>query len=225
MASNTYLFRDGYSEKDMRDRLSVSDFRDSDHPEIDQILSEADLDSDHIYKNRMEVFLSDIKDAVGKDRYEQFLETIFEDRGEKGDRFNVQFYHAPNLSLTNLSNTVSEKIDKFDDDDNAVIDTPIRLSDYDQNNNQIMDLEFEVIDQREVVELEDAVSAYVSEEGRLEIEEAGIEQIERIYKQGSYPVEARAYCEDGLITISRSQGKNPVRKGIKNLIKMWGSEQ
>jgi hypothetical protein len=224
MADNTYIFREDYRTEDMISRIRVEHFRSEEEELVQDVLEEADLERAYLLEHEKQHFLGEINDRVGEERYEQFIEAMFDQYGEKGDQFNIQFYVIDDIVyedlVTRAEELEGEKLGQVDSDGFRRPTTLTKVrADVEA---RIVDLQFEVVDHPENIDAEGLETAYTAEGEVIDLSETELEEAERLIRENRYMMEVRAYADDGIVTVSNSVGRNPIRKEMKNAVKRWG---
>lgn len=224
MSENTFFFRDSYSISEKEERVSAPDFRSEDEPLVQSVLDEAEMNMEDLIEQSKDSFLAQIKTNIEENRYEKFIDEMFDKYGEKGDRINVQFYQVSNCDMEKLSSTLPEKINEFSESDLSILSYLVELNDYYINREKgQVTMEFLIRDHKEVIDVEGSDIIRDPETGeRIKLSETDLNDVEYIYKDKSYPIEARVSTETELVSMTRSKGKESTRKQILSLIKRWG---
>ena len=224
MADNTYIFREDYRTEDMISRIRVEHFRSEEEELVQDVLEEADLGRAYLLEHEKQDFLGEIKDRVGDERYDEFIEAMFEQYGEKGDQFNIQFYVVDDIVYDDLV-TRAEELggEELRQVESEEFRRPTTLTKVQANDeSRIVDLQFEVVDHPENIDAEGLETAYTAEGEVIDLSETELEEAERLIRENRYMMEVRAYADDGIVTVSNSVGRNPIRKEMKNAVKRWG---
>jgi hypothetical protein len=224
MADNTYIFREDYRTEDMISRIRVEHFRSEEEELVQDVLEEADLWRAYLLEHEKQDFLGEIKDRVGDERYDEFIEAMFEQYGEKGDQFNIQFYVVDDIVYDDLV-TRAEELggEELRQVESEEFRRPTTLTKVQANDEaRIVDLQFEVVDHPENIDAEGLETAYTAEGEVIDLSETELEEAERLIRENRYMMEVRAYADDGIVTVSNSVGRNPIRKEMKNAVKRWG---
>lgn len=226
MADNMYLFREGYEREEMIDRIRVARFRSIEDRLVQEILEEAELEPSYLQEHEKWDFLEEIQEQVGQERFEEFLSDMFDRYGEKGDRFNLQFYVVDGLvqdTLVDRAEAVEgEDLTQIEDEDFRRPTTLIAVqSDRDAG---VVDLQFEVVDYSEDIDAEGLEMVYTQDGEFIDVSETELEEAERLIRENRYMMEVRAYIEDGLVAVSNSVGRDPIRREMKDAVKRWGIE-
>jgi len=224
MADNTYIFREDYRTEDMISRIRVEHFRSEEEELVQDVLEEADLGRAYLLEHEKQDFLGEIKDRVGDERYDEFIEAMFEQYGEKGDQFNIQFYVVDDIVYDDLV-TRAEELggEELRQVESEEFRRPTTLTKVQANDEaRIVDLQFEVVDHPENIDAEGLETAYTAEGEVIDLSETELEEAERLIRENRYMMEVRAYADDGIVTVSNSVGRNPIRKEMKNAVKRWG---
>jgi hypothetical protein len=224
MADNTYIFREGYRTEDMISRIRVEHFRSEEEELVQDVLEEADLGRAYLLEHEKQDFLGEIKDRVGDERYDEFIEAMFEQYGEKGDQFNIQFYVVDDIVYDDLV-TRAEELggEELRQVESEEFRRPTTLTKVQANDEaRIVDLQFEVVDYPENIDAEGLETAYTAEGEVIDLSETELEEAEHLIRENRYMMEVRAYADDGIVTVSNSVGRNPIRKEMKNAVKRWG---
>jgi len=224
MADNTYIFREGYRTEDMISRIRVEHFRSEEEELVQDVLEEADLGRAYLLEHEKQDFLGEIKDRVGNERYDEFIEAMFEQYGEKGDQFNIQFYVVDDIVYDDLV-TRAEELggEELRQVESEEFRRPTTLTKVQTNDvARIVDLQFEVVDHPENIDAEGLETAYTAEGEVIDLSETELEEAERLIRENRYMMEVSAYADDGIVTVSNSVGRNPIRKEMKNAVKRWG---
>jgi hypothetical protein len=224
MADNTYIFREDYRTEDMISRIRVEHFRSEEEELVQDVLEEADLGRAYLLEHEKQDFLGEIKDRVGDERYDEFIEAMFEQYGEKGDQFNIQFYVVDDIVYDDLV-TRAEELggEELRQVESEEFRCPTTLTKVQANDEaRIVDLQFEVVDHPENIDAEGLETAYTAEGEVIDLSETELEEAERLIRENRYMMEVRAYADDGIVTVSNSVGRNPIRKEMKNAVKRWG---
>lgn len=105
---NLYFFRDfeGYSPNEMEKRLHVDDIRDAPDP-VSDILEDAGLEQSLLEKEKSEIFYQ-LNSHTESERYERFLRELWNERGQEGDKANLQFYQIESDLGEELINHIEE---------------------------------------------------------------------------------------------------------------------
>lgn len=224
MADNTYIFREDYRTEDMISRIRVEHFRSEEEELVQDVLEEADLGRAYLLEHEKQDFLGEIKDRVGDERYDEFIEAMFEQYGEKGDQFNIQFYVVDDIVYNDLV-TRAEELggEELRQVESEEFRRPTTLTKVQANDEaRIVDLQFEVVDHPENIDAEGLETAYTAEGEIIDLSETELEEAERLIRENRYMMEVRAYADDGIVAVSNSVGRNPIRKEMKNAVKRWG---
>ncbi|WP_254861371.1 hypothetical protein [Natronomonas gomsonensis] len=224
MADNTYIFREDYRTEDMISRIRVEHFRSEEEELVQDVLEEADLGRAYLLEHEKQDFLGEIKDRVGDERYDEFIEAMFEQYGEKGDQFNIQFYVVDDIVYDDLV-TRAEELggEELRQVESEEFRRPTTLTKVQANDEaRIVDLQFEVVDHPENIDAEGLETAYTAEGEIIDLSETELEEAERLIRENRYMMEVRAYADDGIVAVSNSVGRNPIRKEMKNAVKRWG---
>jgi hypothetical protein len=224
MADNTYIFREDYRTEDMISRIRVEHFRSEEEELVQDVLEEADLGRAYLLEHEKQDFLGEIKDRVGDERYDEFIEAMFEQYGEKGDQFNIQFYVVDDIVYDDLV-TRAEELggEELRQVESEEFRRPTTLTKVQANDEaRIVDLQFEVVDHPENIDAEGLETAYTAEGEVIDLSETELEEAEHLIRENRYMMEVRAYADDGIVTVSNSVGRNPIRKEMKNAVKRWG---
>ncbi|SEA33872.1 hypothetical protein SAMN04488065_2747 [Haloplanus vescus] len=224
MADNTYIFREDYRTEDMISRIRVEHFRSEEEELVQDVLEEADLGRAYLLEHEKQDFLGEIKDRVGDERYDEFIEAMFEQYGEKGDQFNIQFYVVDDIVYDDLV-TRAEELggEELRQVESEEFRRPTTLTKVQANDEaRIVDLQFEVVDHPENIDAEGLETAYTAEGEIIDLSETELEEAERLIRENRYMMEVRAHADDGIVAVSNSVGRNPIRKEMKNAVKRWG---
>jgi hypothetical protein len=226
MADNTYLFRDGYRIEEMISRIRVAKFRSEEEELVQEILEEADLEYAYLLENEKQDFLDEIRTRVEEERYEEFIQSMFEQYGEKGDQFNIQFYIVDDITydllLTTAEEIEGEELRQIESDE---FRRPTTLTEVRSDaESRIVDLQFEVVDHPENIDAEGLETAYTSEGEVIDLSDTELEEAERLIRENRYMMEVRTYVDDGIVAVSNSVGRTPIREELKDAIKRWGGE-
>ncbi|WP_089385479.1 hypothetical protein [Halorubrum vacuolatum] len=224
MADNRYLFRDEYKRDEKIDRIRVGKFRTEEEPLVQEILEEADLDINYLLENEKWDFLEEISDRVEQDRFDQFIDSMFEKHGEKGDQFNIQFYVVDELEYDLLVDKATEREgDELTYLEGEDFRRPTTLSKVRTDAGEdIVDLQFEVVDHPEDIEAEGLQRAMTEDGDFIDLSETELEDAERLIRENRYTIEVRAYVDDGFVGISNSVGRDSIQNEIKDAVKRWG---
>jgi len=224
MANNRYLFREGYELEEMIDRIRVGRFRSEEESLVQEILEEAELEMAYLYENEKWDFLEEIETQVGQDRFEEFVTAMFEEHGEKGDQFNIQFYVVEELDYALLVEQAGAREgDKLTQVEGEDFRRPTTLQAVRADQEQgIVDLQFEVVDHPENIDADGLETALTADGEFIDLSETELEEAERLIRENRYTMEARIYVEDGIVGVSNSVGRDAIQNEVKDAVKRWG---
>ena len=224
MANNRYLFREGYELEEMIDRIRVGRFRSEEESLVQEILEEAELEMAYLYENEKWDFLEEIETQVGQDRFEEFVTAMFEEHGEKGDQFNIQFYVVEELDYALLVEQAGAREgDELTQVEGGDFRRPTTLQAVRADQEQgIVDLQFEVVDHPENIDADGLETALTADGEFIDLSETELEEAERLIRENRYTMEARIYVEDGIVGVSNSVGRDAIQNEVKDAVKRWG---
>jgi len=224
MANNRYLFREGYELEEMIDRIRVGRFRSEEESLVQEILEEAELEMAYLYENEKWDFLEEIETQVGQDRFEEFVTAMFEEHGEKGDQFNIQFYVVEELDYALLVEQAGAREgDELTQVEGEDFRRPTTLQAVRADQEQgIVDLQFEVVDHPENIDADGLETALTADGEFIDLSETELEEAERLIRENRYTMEARIYVEDGIVGVSNSVGRDAIQNEVKDAVKRWG---
>ncbi|WP_254861727.1 hypothetical protein [Halovivax gelatinilyticus] len=228
--SNLYFFREeeGYTPAEVEQRIQVADLRDNPSA-VKRILDECGI-SDELLEKSKDDILGQIQREVDTGRYEQFMDELLEDRGEKGDRVNVQVYKLIDIEREELQST----IENADSDDTT--DYLLRNLDYSKERKSInaIDFKFKISDigdyfsgdNVEVVGDQDKV-VMVSElmelsEQKGVFDDLDIDSINAFRERSELIVEARLYLDYNLLFVSNREIWDRLQTEIRDHVNKWG---
>ena len=231
---NKFIFRDGYTEYEKKNRINVDHFRNDHHGFVDQALSAAGLGED-ILNKRKSRFLNKLYSRLSEEEYNQFLDGMFEQYGEKGDRANLQLFRREGLTHQTLVNTLESRGADVETDGGQEVqaaedEEPYSahlsyVSNYNVPESGVVDIEFTHTDQTEAVELgngrfEDR-SGHSVDANEIDVSDHDLEALSRFVQENDYTVEARVYTEEGIVAISNSKCSTGLQKAIFRAIRSW----
>lgn len=224
MANNRYLFREGYEIEEMIDRVRVGRFRSEEESLVQEILEEAELEMAYLYENEKWDFLEEIETQVGQNRFEEFVTAMFEEHGEKGDQFNIQFYVVEGLDYALLVEQAGAREgDELTQVEGEDFRRPTTLQAVRADQEQgIVDLQFEIVDHPENIDADGLETALTADGEFIDLSETELEEAERLIRENRYTMEARIYVEDGIVGVSNSVGRDAIRNEVKDAVKRWG---
>jgi hypothetical protein len=229
---NLYFFRDeeGYEPAEVEARIQVEDLRSIPSP-VEEILDEAGLEHSIMDESKEEI-LHRIQTNVDTDRYEQFMEDLLDETGEKGDKANLQAYYLPGVAHQEILQKLQET-DSESDTGNRLLDSVTRYRELEEISG--IDIQFSVDNigdyfSNDSLEL---VSENVNsltfgefvqkaeEEGVLE--ELGIDDINALRQKQQLEVEARVYTDDEILFVSNREIWDKLQTNIRDRLQEWGN--
>ncbi|WP_137287724.1 hypothetical protein [Halorussus salinisoli] len=199
--SRTYFFRDeeGYTHRERLDRLHVADFQDPDLPPIRDLIERTPLTAAELQAATQEEVYNKIQRRLNGS-WENFVERVFNLRGDKGDLFNLKLYFGSDISYDTLYEKASEKV--RDEDHDNLHESKVRnsLVSVKDRGDGILDLRF-VIPGNQIAE----------------------EDIENDtqYRFYNFYAEVRVYTQQGVLAISRRAMDDDDISRLRNLIETW----
>ena len=229
---NLYFFRDreGYKPDEIEERIQVDDLRARPEP-VKSVLEDAGLEKS-VLDERKGRILDQIQENVSDQRYERFLYELLDERGELGDKPNLQMYKLPDVEHDGVINELEKTEDGNDIDDNLLK----RVEDYRELDEKSgIDIKFVVPDvgdyfsqdELEVIGSGDKKAVSFNkvlmklEETDL-LEELGMENINALREKSELAVEARIYTESDLLFVSNRKIWDSLQTDIRDKISEWG---
>ena len=226
---NLYFFRDvvGYKPSEIAERINIDDLRSEPTP-VRDILDDANLDHSILDQGKHEI-LSEIRDAVKWQRYVDFMEEILDERGQKGDKANLQIYSLQGLNYQDLINTLEDAGSDSESGDH-ILNSVSQFRELDDQN--AVDIQFKVVnigdyvsqgnlevvgDNTEAISFEHFVD--LLEENDV-LEDIGID-INALREKEELEAEARVYFDSGLIFVSNREIWDQLQTDIRDRINRW----
>lgn len=204
--SRTYFFRDseGYDLDEMRSRVRVRHFRDPDFGPVNNIIETSDVNPSDLSSSQQELH-STLRRKLGSTRYKKFIKNVFELRGEKGDRFNLQLYTTDELNYDDLVETVRDNVSDKDPEgllQSSVYNSLIRVE---ERGDGILDLRFVIPDRVN----------YINNE-----EDEDDTTPEAVLSDHLY-VEVRIYSQQNIVAVSRRAVNEDQQESVWRTLNSW----
>jgi len=216
---NLYFFRDAYDEDEMISRVSTAHYRDD--ARMEEILEEIGLEEEYVLDNPKETFLSKIESRLDSETYTEFLEYMFDEYGEKGDRVNLQFYRSEGLSYDELVSYLESDQPQEVAADGGHTDYSSYVTNYRTYDGSIVDIQFRFRDNPDRTTIEDEGYAEDKEGDHTDLDNLEISEYAQLVTTGEKTVEAPAYTERGLVAVSNSDISNELRKNVQKAVSQW----
>ncbi|WP_430639474.1 hypothetical protein [Haloferax volcanii] len=179
-------------------------------------------------ESKSDIF-SALKSNLTSQQYSSFLDNLFDAYGKKGDKVNLQFFEASNISYQSLVHTLDSEslVDVITDGGDVEHPSLLKkISDFDIRENQIVDIEFEMQGSNTIIDFDDEGTIRDGSGKNLHIdeinqEEHGLEGLTQYREPNKYAVEARVYTKNDIIAISNSRCKGSVQKQLFRAIRDW----
>lgn len=200
MTDRLYFFRsdEGYEIDEMRKRVRVEEFRNPDNEPVRNLIEEGEINNSDLDKSK-ESLHSTLRRKLTDVAYHNFVTNIFEDNGEKGDKFNLQLYFTNEIDREDLIDTLEKNVSDVEPEELKDNEPSKSLHEYKSRVNNAVDLRF--------VWQED-----YDEEGG---EAAGSPPSESSF------VEVRIYPEKQVIAVSNRGFDIDQQSRIRKVIRRW----
>jgi len=209
MKDRLYFFRDevGYEPDEMLARLSVGDIRNRDNEPVEHMLSHTPVSGQDLMEPADELY-DTLENKLTTGGYESFIRSLFEHCGEKGDKFNLQFYLGVGLDYETVLENAQENIRDKDPEDLLGKGLSKSLIEYEERGSGVIDLRF----------VKAKTTAYDLSE---------IEDVDEDIVSGSTPtgVEVRVYTEDNIVAISNRGMDDEDKNRVRQVIQSWSGGQ
>jgi len=225
MSRNRYIFQDQLSVDQMASRIPAASYRTEDDETIQDMLEEAGRDFHFLVDNKPESFCETLRVDLGDEQYGEYIRELFEEYGEKGDSFNLQFYQIDGVNYGDLKQNANEAHGALEETEENQFSLPTSLKDVRaKDSEEVLDLRFEVVGHPENMDVEDATKIRDKSGDYIDVEDLGVEGMEAIVTENKLRVEVRVYAGDEIVTMSNSEMKSSVEDDVLAAIKRWGKD-
>ena len=205
MTSNTFYLRDGYSTEEMIERIPAAKINYGVEG-YEEAISEFGLSPSDFRNMNKSTFFERMREEMDEE-FGEFVEVLFENCGQKGDKFNLQLYSLPSQAdysevREEAETIVGSRIDEyFEGAQNVIMLDEVRFRDQ----LAVLDLGFRTAEEIEDVQPDEDIPIIIRRSDTDEIEaEYGegyiVEAPTRQY------IEARLYLGKSLLAVSRGGG-------------------
>ncbi|UPV76198.1 hypothetical protein M0R89_09135 [Halorussus limi] len=216
MTKNKFFLREEYTQQEKENRIRAEEFT-VDNPPVLNILSGTRLTPDDVHDMGREEFLNIIREDISKERYDEFIDKMFEDYGRDGDRFNQQlFFIPPSADLDGLGDSLSKFTDgPLEKPFDFILTQPLYLNEIDIKENTI-DLRFNTATHIEEYESDEEIPITVMDEDGNLVQK--IPEDQKVSIPTKRRVEARIYKNERIISVSNSEVPSRLQTEIFNII-------
>lgn len=230
MSSNVFFFRGGdddYTIEEMRNRIPAGRIS-PETPEVMEMLEELNEVPSEVSSLNKNPHLDLVREERSRERYEEYITTLFQEYGKRGDKFNIQLFELKggSISFEELSEQ-AQSLERTDvaEEFSDLRDVPLALQKVNSDEEEKrVDFSFQTIESEEWINPTDDLPIIVYRGGE-QVQEYSDPDYE-VMAPATYRIEARVYVDADLIAVSNfSSVKDGDQTDIVEIIGSLGRTQ